>query len=232
VTAPVESAEVSPFTPATDAGAVHNPYCRHGDIHAFCPYSPEQEAFSRAGEFEVFFGGAAGPGKTIILLNEGLRQIHIPGYRAIFFRRTYGELEQVVEMAHETFPQYGGRYNSSNHIWRFPHRPRSASSYIMRAATMRRGSTYQFAFCERDQDKLRYQGGAWAYIAWDEITQYATDAVYTYLFIRCRPLWQGQHVRCYIRSASNPDAATDVAFHNPYVRIHVPGPLLIATEKP
>lgn len=173
---------------------VRNLYCRErnhpgipDDTHLYCAYSPEQQFFHTAPWWEVFFGGAAGPGKTIALLCEGLRQIHIPAYRAIFFRRSYPELEQVEEYAYEIFPHHGGRYNSSQHIWRFPS-----------------GAAYRLAYCERDKDKLRYQGKAYAYIAWDELTQFATDVVYTYLFTRCRPLLQGQGIRCYIRSASNP----------------------------
>ena len=173
---------------------IRNPYCLErnhpgepNDSHLYCAYSPEQQFFHSAPWWEVFFGGAAGPGKTIALLCEGLRQIHIADYRAIFFRRSYPELEQVEEYAYDIFPQLGGRYHSGQHIWRFPS-----------------GAAYRLAYCERDKDKLRYQGKAYAYIAWDELTQFATDAVYTYLFTRCRPLKQGKGIRCYIRSASNP----------------------------
>ncbi|KPK09578.1 MAG: hypothetical protein AMS20_00205 [Gemmatimonas sp. SG8_28] len=196
-------AAVLEFQDAPEAGTdVRNPYCRHNDIHAFCPYSPEQEAFSKSNAFETFFGGAAGPGKTVILLNEGLRQVDNIGYRAIFFRRTYDELDQVIEMSHETFPLVGGRFNKSQHLWRFPYRAKSASANIIRASEM--GASYKLAYCERDVHKYRYQGRAYAYIAWDEITQYPNPSVYLYLFLRCRPLWQGHQVRCYIRAASNP----------------------------
>ena len=185
-----------------DTPHIANPYCKHGDIHAFCPYSPEQEAFSASPAFETFFGGAAGPGKTVMLLHEGLRQIHNRGYRAVFFRRTYDELRQVIEMSQESFPLYGGRYNKSEHLWRFPLRAKAKVPEILRGR--RPGATYTLAYCDADQDRFRYQGGAWAYIAWDELTQYGTDLVYTYLFLRCRPLVQGLDVECYIRAGSNP----------------------------
>lgn len=173
---------------------VRNPYCLErnhpgipSDTHLYCAYSEEQQFFHTSPHWEVFFGGAAGPGKTIALLCEGLRQIHIPAYRAVFFRRSYPELEQVEEYADEIFPHLGGRFHSGQHTWRFPS-----------------GARYRLAYCERDKDKLRYQGKAYAYIAWDELTQYPNDTVYTYLFTRCRPLVQGQGIRCYVRSGSNP----------------------------
>jgi len=182
---------------------VRNVYCKHGDIHDFCAYSLEQELFSEADDFELFFGGAAGPGKTILLLNEGLRQIEIPGYQAIFFRRTFDELSDAIEMSHATFPQHGGKFISRPPTWTFPVRQRSAHPNILRSRTDR-GTRYFLRYCARDTDKLKHLGRAYAYIAWDELTMYPNDSVYTYLFLRCRPLWQGQKVRCYIRAASNP----------------------------
>ncbi len=175
-----------------------NPYCSHGPIdqgpHLYCPYSHEQEYFCRLGPvvFEAFFGGAAGPGKTITLLAEGTQQLHIPGYRAIFFRRSYPELEQAMDIAAEIFPHVlpqvgGGKWHGGSHTW-----------------SWKTGSSYRFAYCERDRDRFRYQGGAWQYIAWDELTQWSNDLVYTYLFTRCRPFKMGTNVYCCVRSASNP----------------------------
>lgn len=169
------------------AGERTNPYCTHQHEHLYCAYSAEQHLFHGSRELEVFFGGAAGPGKTMALLCEGLRQVHLPAYRAIFFRRSYPELAQVEEFAGEIFPHLRGRYNQSQHVWTFPS-----------------GARYRLAYCERDKDKLRYQGHSFAYIAWDELTQYPNDSVYTYLFTRCRPFRQARGIMCYIRSASNP----------------------------
>lgn len=179
-----------------------NPYCSHGGVHAFCPFSVEQQLASSSPAFELFFGGAAGPGKTIWLLNEGTRQVSNRAYRAIFFRRTYGELDQVIEMSHETFPWLGGKWKKGEHTWSFPMRERAVYTNILRSKTP--GATYKLAYCERDHHKYRYQGKAYAYIAWDELTQWATSAVYDYLFLRCRPLIQGSGVICMIRGASNP----------------------------
>ncbi len=179
---------------------VRNPYClernhvadRHGkrdpsDSHLYCPYSAEQKFFHSCTAQEIFFGGAAGPGKTIALLCEGLRQIDRPAYHAVFFRRSFPELAQAQEFAEELFPLHNARYNSSQHLWTFPS-----------------GARYKLAYCERDKDKLRYQGHAFSYIAWDELSQYPNDSVYTYLFTRLRPLKQAPDIRQYVRAASNP----------------------------
>lgn len=179
-----------------------NPYCLHGGTHVFCPYSPEQHAFSSSPAFEVFFGGSAGPGKTIVLAHEGLRYVDHRSYRAIFFRRTFDELKQVIELTHETFPYYDGRYNETQHTWAFPVRGPAIAHNILRGK--REGARFHFAYCARDSDKYRHQGQAYQFIAWDEITQYPNDSVYTYLFFRCRPLDLRDNIPCYVRSGANP----------------------------
>ena len=47
-------------------------------------------------EFEGLYGGAAGGGKSDYLLVEALRQVHIKAYRAVIFRKTYPELEDLI----------------------------------------------------------------------------------------------------------------------------------------
>jgi len=187
-----------------------NPYCRanqlrdpnHGGPHAFCPYSQEQWDFTESSATEVFFGGAAGPGKSVLLVNEGLRQVDKEGYTAVLFRRTFDELAQIIEMSHATFPALGGVFTGGPPSWRFYGRDQSASPNVMRGK--RPISQYDFKYCARDQDKYRYQGKAYSYIAWDELTQYPNMSVYDYLFSRCRPFKQDTGIFSYVRSASNP----------------------------
>lgn len=180
----------------------HNPYCQHEPAHRFCPSSPEQQIFSTSPAFEGFFGGAAGPGKSILLLHEGVRQIDNRAYRGILFRRSYNELDQLIEMSQETFPHLGGRFNKSEHKWTFPLRRPAVYDNLLLGRQP--GATFKLDYCDRDDHKYRHQGKAYAYIGWDELTQYPNSSVYEYLFLRCRPLFQGAGVRCYVRAASNP----------------------------
>ena len=64
---------------------------------------PKQSEFMRRTEYECLYGGAAGGGKSDALLCEALRQVSIPHYRGILFRKTYPELEGLISRSHELY---------------------------------------------------------------------------------------------------------------------------------
>ena len=70
--------------------------------------------------YEALYGGAAGGGKSDALLAEALRQVHIPHYRAILFRKTYPQLTALIDRSRQiykfAYPRV--RYNATEHVWR------------------------------------------------------------------------------------------------------------------
>ena len=58
---------------------------------------PKQIEFLQRPEYEAFYGGAAGGGKSDSLLMEALRQVHIPNYRALILRKTYPQLSELID---------------------------------------------------------------------------------------------------------------------------------------
>ena len=58
---------------------------------------PKQIRFMERPEYECLYGGAAGGGKSDALLIEALRQVHIPHYRGIIFRKTYPQLTELID---------------------------------------------------------------------------------------------------------------------------------------
>lgn len=147
---------------------------------------PKQAFMMSRPEYEGFYGGAAGGGKSDFLLAEALRQVHIPNYKGIIFRKTYPELSELIDrslfMYAGAFPE--AKYNASAHTWRFPS-----------------GAKIRFGSMQRPQDKIKYQGQQFDFIGFDELTHFTWEE-YSYLRSRNRPAGPG--TRVYMRAAGNP----------------------------
>ena len=147
---------------------------------------PRQREFLSRPEPEALYGGAAGGGKSDALLAEALRQVDIPHYRAILFRKTFPQLSDLIDRSiaiySRAFP--GARYNAAAHCWVFPS-----------------GAKIYFGNMQHARDRTNYQGKAFDYIAFDELTHFTWDE-YSYMMSRNRP--SGPGTRVYMRAATNP----------------------------
>lgn len=137
---------------------------------------------------EVGYGGSAGGGKSVALLASALQYVETPGYHALLLRRTFAELSLpggLIPLSHEWLTDTPARWNEQKHQWIFPS-----------------GATITFGYCETSQDIYRYQGPAFAFVGWDELTQFQ-EAPYLYLFSRLRRR-AGLPVPLRVRSSFNP----------------------------
>ena len=151
-------------------------------------YFPQYKQFimESCNEYEGFYGGAAGGGKTDYLVMEALHQVQIPNYRGIIFRKTYPELSEVEDKQYHyyktAFPK--ARYNQQRHVWTFPS-----------GAKIYNGSM------QHTKDRTKYQGRQFDFIGFDELTHFTFDE-YSYMYSRNRA--SGPGTKVYMRSTGNP----------------------------
>lgn len=136
---------------------------------------------------EAFYGGAAGGGKTDLLLRAALQYADVPGYKALLLRRTYPELAQAGGLMDRSQAWLAGRarWNEQKHRWTFPS-----------------GAVLDFGYLHRSTDRYRYQGAEYDFIGFDELTHF-DEADYRYLFSRLRRAADSK-IPPRMRSGSNP----------------------------
>ena len=137
----------------------------------FKPNNGPQTDFLAAPERDVLYGGAAGGGKSYAMLIDPLRFAHRAAHRALILRRSMPELRELIDKSRELYPKAfpGCKYKEVEKLWNFPS-----------------GAKVEFGFLERDADVYRYQGQAYSWIGFDEITHLPTEFGWNYLASRLR----------------------------------------------
>jgi hypothetical protein len=153
----------------------------------FKPNEGPQMDFLAAGETDVLYGGAAGGGKSYAMLVDPLRFAHRAAHRALILRRSMPELRELIDKSRELYPKAfpGCKYREVEKLWNFPS-----------------GAKVEFGFLERDADVYRYQGQAYSWIGFDEITHLPTEFSWNYLASRLRTT--DPEITPYMRCTANP----------------------------
>jgi len=149
-----------------------------------------QEDFLASSETDVLYGGAAGGGKSYAMLVDPLRYAHRSAHRGLIIRRSMPELRELIDKSRELYPKAfpGCKYKEVEKLWNFPS-----------------GAKIEFGFLERDADVYRYQGQAYSWIGFDEITHLPTEFAWNYLASRLRTT--DSEIQVYMRCTANPGGA-------------------------
>jgi hypothetical protein len=137
----------------------------------FEPNDGPQTDFLAAPEMEVLYGGAAGGGKSYAMLADPMRYFHNKNFNGIILRRTNDELRELKWKSQDLYTRAfpGAKFSEKTSSWTFPS-----------------GARLWLTYLERDEDVRRYQGQAFCYIGFDELTQYPTPFPWNYMRSRLR----------------------------------------------
>ena len=156
----------------------------------FRPNEGPQTDFLASSEREVLYGGAAGGGKSFAMLADPLRGINNPNFSGLLVRHTTEELRELIQKSQELYPKAipGIKWSERKSQWVSP-----------------KGGRLWMSYLDRDLDVMRYQGQAFNWIGFDELTQWSTPFAWDYMRSRLRST--DPSLGLYMRATTNPGGA-------------------------
>jgi hypothetical protein len=158
--------------------------------------TPQAQALESPAD-ELLYGGAAGGGKTDLLIGAALTRHH----RSIILRREFKQLAAIEERVTAILGSRRG-HNAAAHIRRLPN-----------LAGLPRVRALRFGACRHPGDEQAYQGQAHDFIGFDEITHFHESQ---YRFLKGWNRTAAPGVRCRVIAAGNPPTDSDGDWVIPY----------------
>jgi len=154
----------------------------------FEPNPGPQTEFIASTEQEVLYGGSAGGGKSYSLVADPVRYLNNPNARMLLVRRSTEELRELISVSKQLYPKAipGIKFMERDKTWVAPS-----------------GATLWMSYLDRDDDVMRYQGQAFNWIGFDELTQWPTPYPWNYMRSRLRTT-KASGLPLYMRATSNP----------------------------
>ena len=154
----------------------------------FQPNPGPQTEFLSAGEQEVLYGGAAGGGKSFAMLADPVRYLNNSSFRGLLVRRSTEELRELISVSKQIYPEAipGIKFMERDKTWVAPS-----------------GATLWLSYLDRDDDVTRYQGQAFSWIGFDELTQWPSPYPWNYMRSRLRTT-RDSNLKLYQRATTNP----------------------------
>ena len=147
-----------------------------------------QTDFLSASEQEVLYGGAAGGGKSYAMVADPVRYVNNPKSNMLLVRRSTEELRELISVSKDLYPKAvpGSKFLEREKTWIFPS-----------------GATLWMSYLDKDDDVQRYQGQAFNWIGFDELTQWPSAYAWNYMRSRLRTS-TGTGLPLIQRATSNP----------------------------
>ena len=138
---------------------------------------------------ELFYGGKAGVGKSILLL-----LLARDSKSSLVLRREFPRTRALIEKSREIFQtsdssRLKNSFNESLHLWR-----------------LKNGATVEFGAMQYEESKNKYQGREHQLKLWDEITEFS-ESQYRFANIWCRD--GDPKIRCRVVVTGNPPTTID-----------------------
>ena len=141
-------------------------------------YQPflKQLAFHLCPADWLFWGGAAGGGKSRAQLEEHVRTcVAVPGANTVMFRRELDQLDQLMADSKEIVPQDLATWNASDHKWTFKRRPNPWCAACVAGTCQGHESTFLFDSMPNKGDEEAHQGPEYDLISFDEATHFSIE---------------------------------------------------------
>ena len=155
--------------------------------HKFLPNPGAQAEAWFSDADELFYGGAAGAGKSALLAGLAVEN-HL---RSILFRREYPQIKGLVDEVARILGTREG-YNAQEKVWKLPD-----------------GKVLEFGSVPHEDDKEKYQGRAHGFVGFDELCHF-TESQYRFLIGWNRSTDPNE--RCRVVGAGNPPMTAEGAW--------------------
>lgn len=136
---------------------------------AWQPLKGFQTRCMQIGAFECLLGGAAGPGKTDVLIALAAKYAHHPKARVIFFRTVFKDTLDIRDRMFALYPRLGFTWREQDKRWVSPV-----------------GGTVQIAHAKTMAEITEYLGPEYTAVLWDEISLVPEERVWQMILGRIR----------------------------------------------
>lgn len=171
---------------------------------------PQIEAL-QSSAFELLFGGRRGGGKSETMLADSLYLLPYPGAAGIAFRRTYPELEQLIDRSFKFYTGLRqGAWNGTSRTWHFPG-----------------GVTIKFRHLKDANAYRQYLGHEYQWMLFEELTSFS-ELEYHQLKGSCRSTIKG--LTPSLRSTTNPGGPGHAWVKEYFVDVCPPGEIYTDPE--